>query len=223
MAESTALVTVASGSYLGFADRLMESAREHFHPTDLVDYVILEGIEGWPVGTMCRHRVLLDHLPRANYVYLVDADCLFEQEVGPEILPPYLGITAVQHPGFVHQSRVNFSYETRAQSAAWIGPHEGTTYYAGGFVGGERLAMKILSVQIDDILEADAKRGIVPVYHDESALNRVLVDSPPQVTLSPAYLHPDRDEWYRSVWPEDYERKLVCLDKTAAERALTGR
>lgn len=220
MSDVVALVCVASTSYERYAEQLMESARKFFRPTDPERIVlrILEGVEGWPIGTICRHSILLRHLPRAKFVFLCDADMRFEGTVGPEILPMSYGITAVQHPGFVHRLRAEFSYETSPNSMAYVAPGVGDTYYAGGFIGGERLAMRILSTEIESILMTDARHGIVPVYHDESALNAILARHPPEVTLSPAYVYPDNDQWYRTVWREQYERRLVALDKTATER-----
>ena len=67
MCESTALVCVVSGaSYVEFARQMFLSAEEHFHPTENVEFVMLDGEEGWPAATMCRYEVLSRHLPRAN-------------------------------------------------------------------------------------------------------------------------------------------------------------
>lgn len=222
MPESTALVTVVSGdAYHDFSDAMLESAREHFHPTEEIIFRRFNGPEGWPAATLMRYHVLLRWLPRAHYVFMIDADAVFEQEVGPEILPPHrLGITATLHPGYVGKPRGELPYERRPESAAYIGPYEGhSAYYAGGFVGGERLAVRILAAQIANIIDADEANGIIPTWHDESCLNRVLATAPPAVSLSPAYCHPDRDDYYREhVWTEPYERRIVMLDKSGDER-----
>ena len=220
MAESVALVTVASESYRGFAENLMDSAREFFRPTEPrgLTFEILEGEEGWPRGTMCRHSVLLSHLPRAYYVFLIDADMLFADFVGPEILPKMYGITATLHPGFVGRTKGELPFERNPESAAYVHPDAGEAYYCGGFVGGERLAMRMLSGSVEATLERDALNGIVPCWHDESAVNRFLVDNPPEVVLHPGYCNPDDDHWYRSWWPEQWSRRIVALDKTPAER-----
>lgn len=218
--SSCALVTVAGGVvYERYAEHLMESARRFFKPTDIVELHVLAGDEGWPNGTMMRHHRLLEALPRVQYVFLCDADMRFVAPVGPEVLPGEYGITATLHPGFAGRSRVELPYETNDRSLAYVGPDEGGLYYCGGFVGGERLAMRMLSTQITTIIDMDGERGIVPVWHDESALNRVLATDPPDVTLSPSFCYPDNDAWYRTFWPESYERRLVAIDKTAAERS----
>ncbi len=168
---------------------------------------------------MYRHHRLLEALPRTNYVFLMDADMLAVGPIGPEIIPSEYGITACQHPGYVGKPRAELPYETLPESAAYVGPEEGDVYYCGGFVGGERLAMRMLSSQIAAIVDMDVSRGHTPVWHDESALNRVLAVDPPAVALSPAYCYPSEDSYYREcVWTESYERRILALDKTAEER-----
>ena len=78
--------------------------------------------------------------------------------------------------------------------------------------------MRILCAQVDAIVQHDRGLGGWPKWHDESALNAVLANDPPAVTLDPAYCFPDDDAWYRSFWREPYERRIVALDKTQAER-----
>ena len=228
MTETTALVTVVSGdAYIEYGRQMFLSAEEHFHPTEKTLHVMLDGEEGWPAATMCRYEVLSRHLPRANYVYMIDADMRFEGFVGPEILPKNgIGLTATLHPGYVGKPRAELPFESRPESAAYVAPGLCSPYYCGGFVGGTRMAMRVLCSEIIRILHRDQMAGIVPCWHDESCLNRVIAGGGPgdpewrpSTTLSPAYCHPENDSYYvQSVWPEVYERKIVALDKTQAER-----
>jgi Glycosyltransferase family 6 len=219
MAETTALVAVAGGaSYRRYAERLMESAREFFKPTPLVELLILEGEEGWPQGTLCRHERLLASFPTAQYIYLVDADMRFEAPAGPIILPPDRGITATLHPGYVATTADELPYERDPASACAVPDGDGTRYFCGGFFGGERAAMHALLTNTCRLLDTDAEHGHATRWQDESALNRVLASWPPQRILDPSYCYPDRDGWYRGMWTKRYERILVALDKTREER-----
>lgn len=217
---NTTLVCVVTGAiYEKFAEDLFSSADQFFHPTKEVEYLMLPGTPGWPEATMYRHHHLRDHLlsnyTDSDYVFLSDADMRFEGDVGPEILPKE-GVAATLHPGYV--LRQPKPYERREKSAAYL--PAGEYYYCGGFVGGTNEGMLGLSDQIAAIIDADRANGLTPIWHDESALNRVLAFSPPEVTLSPSYCYPDDASYYRSVWPEAYERKLVALDKTEAQRGV---
>lgn len=214
----TTLVCVVNGEiYEKFAEDLFRSAEEFFHPTEEVDCLMLMGeYSSWPEATMYRWHALRDAMPEGNYVFLSDADMLFESEVGPEILVEH-GIVATQHPGYVGNDPIYLPYERRMGSHCCV--HSGGhRYYCGGFVGGTRVAMFRLAQKICSKIDLDAKVGITPVWHDESALNRVLISDPPMKALSPAYCYPDNDNYYRSIWPEVYQRKLVALDKTEEQR-----
>ena len=220
MASTTLAVVINGDAYIKYAEELFETAKFFFHPTEKINLLMLEGHEGWPAATMYRWHHLLDHFPKTDYVFLSDADMRFESSVQQEILPQdHLdGITAVQHPGYVSTIRQELPYEDRERSACYISPDEGYRYYCGGFVGGSRRAVYNLASQITICIDMDEKQGIIPRWHDESALNRALASYPPDIILSPSYCYPDNDWWYQTIWMEQYERKLVAIDKTEAER-----
>lgn len=215
---STALVTVVSGSaYEAFSDDLFRSASEFFHPTKDVEFVMLNGLSGWPDATMYRHHFLAVNMPETDYVFLSDADMVFESKVGSEILPKE-GTTATLHPGYIGKSNEELPLERNPDSCAYVSMNEGDTYFCGGFIGGTREAMLRLSVEISLIINTDVNRDICPIWHDESALNRVLINHPPEIILSPAYCHPMDSSYYETIWPEKFSRKLVALDKTQSVR-----
>jgi hypothetical protein len=216
--ESVCLIAVVNGSsYERYAERLFESARRLFRPTDDVEFLTLPGAPGWPAATLYRHHVLAHHLPelRHDFVFLVDADMLVEAPIGPEILAP---LVATRHPGFVRTERGELPYERRPESSARVADDEGVAYYAGGFVGGAREQLLELSQRIAASVDRDEARGVVARWHDESHLNRCLIDTPPFLTLSPAYCYPDDDAGYRQEWRERYPRLLVAVDKPERER-----
>jgi hypothetical protein len=209
-----ALVTVASGErYVQYAEQMLTSAKKYFLTdggADL-DLVMLAGREGWPAATMERYHVIAENAERlaaATHVFHLDADMLFVAQVGAEIVAPLVGTT---HPGYVGRRG---TYEERPESAAYVAPDEGTVYYCGGFVGGERTEFLRLANAIRTGVDTDAEQGIVARWHDESHLNRYLVDRPPDLTLSPSYCYPaNARDYIRRVWPEQYEQKIIALDK----------
>lgn len=214
----TALVTVVNGSaYEKFTQELFASAREFFRPTKDVQLIELEGSAGWPDATMYRYHHLVKHMPNANYVFMSDADMVFESKVGPEILPVN-GISAALHPGYVETPASWLPYELRPQSSCCVLPHQMSRYYAGGFVGGTRQHMLNLARDIASLIDTDAEKEITPIWHDESALNKRLSQKPPFLALSPSYCYPDNDSYYKTLWKENYTRKLVALDKTEEVR-----
>ena len=219
---STALVVVATpGVYSDMAQRLFESATTYFHPTGEVTHVLLEAdSRPWPYPTLMRHRILLTNLPEAEYVFMCDADAVFEGPVGPEILPlRNLGITATQHPGYVGKHPEELPYERRPDHAACLRPEEGSQYFCGGFFGGTWEGMRGHLLQTSTLIETDLAEGRVSVWHDESAHNHILAHTEPSLVLGPDYAHPDRDEYYvAEVWGRQIPRRLVMLDQPAEMR-----
>ena len=214
----TTLVTVVTGEiYEKFTEDLFDSAEQFFHPTDEVEFLMLPGTPGWPEATMLRWHHLFLGFPESDYVFMSDADMLFVADVWDEILPND-GITATQHPGYVGEVKERLPYERRPESFSYVAPHRGGTYYCGGFVGGTAEAMFDLAEIVSDKINLDRASGVTPVWHDESALNHTLLLIKPEVVLTPSYCYPDNDSYYKTFWPEQYERKLVALDKTPAQR-----
>jgi hypothetical protein len=207
------LLTVASGdAYVAYAERMLASAAKHFLAHGEADptFLMLEGRKGWPAATMQRYHVIAEEADRfadASHVFHIDADMLVVAPVGREILGSLVGTT---HPGYVGRRG---TYEARPESSAYVAPHEGRVYYCGGFVGGERERFLRLAEAIRDGVDEDARKGIVPLWHDESHLNRYFVGHPPDLTLSPSYCYPANDREYVRSWPERYERRIVALDK----------
>jgi len=221
---TTGLLVVATRRYYDYAERLCESARRYFHPTERTEivlftdrHVVPNGVQmvhqehrPWPEPTLLRYHMYLQQeamLGRMDYLFSCDADMRFEDHVGPEILGDRVGTL---HPGFFQVPRQRFSYETRLASRACIGPDEGHWYFAGGFTGGRATAFLDTARAIREMVDDDARRGVVAVWHDESYLNRAYVDKPPSLMLSPSYCYPESAAL--PVAP-----KLLALDKPHAE------
>jgi histo-blood group ABO system transferase len=209
-----ALVCVASGGeYVAYAERMFASAELFFLAGMGVrrDFMLLEGRHGWPAATMYRYHVVLEHAERltdATHIFMIDADMAFVAPVDTEIIAP---LVATAHPGYVNRRG---NYESRPVSAACVADGEGTTYFCGGFVGGARLAFLRLARSIQSGVDRDAANDVIAVWHDESHLNRYLVEHPPAIILSPSYCYPQNDRRYiRSIWPERYTPRIVALEK----------
>lgn len=221
-----AIVTVASESYRDFAEALERSFVEYADESLLarLTLVCLDGIEGFPIGTECRHGIFADWLgehPEYGYAFLSDADMRVCDSISAdEILPPAPGIVATLHPGYVDFPPHMLPFEDRPESRAFVPAHSRQSYFCGGFIGGTREEILALSRAIDEIICLERDDGWPVRWHDESCLNHLLANAPPARILSPAFCHPAGDRYYReSVWGgADYPRKIVALDKTAEVR-----
>jgi histo-blood group ABO system transferase len=164
----------------------------------------------WPEMTLLRYHMYAAQaalLAELDYLYCCDADMLFVDHVGPEILGERV---ATLHPGFFQVPRRRFSYEQREVSRACVAPDQGHWYFAGGFNGGRSAAFLETARTVRDMVEDDRHRGITAVWHEESHLNRIYSDTPPSLILSPSYCYPESMSL-------PLPKKLVALDKPHAE------
>lgn len=220
------LMIVATGKYIQFVEPLITSADKYFCTDCEVTYfVFTQGdvpmhprvvkIEqaklGWPFDTMMRmsmYAKAFESWKSMDYVFACDADMLFVDTVGTEILGD---LVATQHPCYVEQRG---TYETNPISSAYVHEDEGQYYFAGGFYGACTQEFFRLASTITAAIEADLQNGLIAVWHDESHLNRYFIDHKPTTILSPSYCYPDRG------FPLTMPRKLLALTKDhAAVRA----
>jgi histo-blood group ABO system transferase len=141
-----------------------------------------------------------DLLSQMDYLFATDADMLFVDTVGDEILSDRV---ATQHPGFVGKRG---TYETNRISTAYVGPQEGQYYFAGGFNGGSSKEFLKMVHTITENIKKDLEKGFIAVWHDESHINRYFINNPPTLILSPSYCYPES-------WNLNYHRRLLALDK----------
>ena len=167
--------------------------------------------EPWPNPTLKRYHVFDKHkeeLLKMDYLYYCDADMRFVSEVGDEVLPKSeSNLIATEHPGFYGGRRG--TYETRPDSTAYVSDREGDCYFAGGFNGGTAEAFLKMSSIIKERVDKDLEKGIVAIWHDESQMNRYLIDNKPSI-LNPSYCYPES-------WQLPFEKKLLALDKNHSE------
>lgn len=217
------LCIVATGRYIDFAYKLIESAEKYFCKNHKVTYFVFTDAPipacdnivriyqerfGWPLDTMFRpvlydkHRALLASM---DYLFASDADMLFVDYVGDEILSP---LVATRHPGFMNQRG---SYECKnPKSKAYVSSNEGKYYFAGGFYGGEsKEFLKMASKVSSNVLE-DLSKNFIAEWHEESHNNRYFIDNEPTLILNPSYCYPEH-------WTMPYSKKLLALDKNHKE------
>lgn len=220
------LLVIATGKYDQFIPMLYKSMKKHFltnhevtmfvftdqEMPDKEDIVSLPHIhESWPNPTLKRYHVFdkyKEQLSNMDYLYYCDADMRFVGDVGDEVLPDSeSNLVATEHPGFFGGRRG--TYETRPESTAYVSNEEGDCYFAGGFNGGTSEAFLKMSEIIKERVDKDLEKGIIAIWHDESQMNRYLVDNKPKV-LNPSYCYPES-------WQIPFEKKLLALDKNHSE------
>jgi histo-blood group ABO system transferase len=128
----------------------------------------------------------------------------FVNHVGQEILSERV---VSQHPGFLGGRGTP---ETNPISTACIYPHEKLQYFAGGFNGGDKSEYLKMSKTISQNIDKDLEKNFIAIWHDESHINRYMIDNPPTKILDPSYCYPES-------WNLPFDKKLLALDKNHKE------
>lgn len=149
---------------------------------------------GWPHDTLKRYHMFLriaDDLSTFDYIYFFNANCVFQQTVGADILPSEReGIAVVSHPGFFNKKPARFTYDRNPASRAYIPRGQGKHYVAGGVNGGTRDAYLRLIRELALAVDQDERHGVTALWHDESHLNKYILHRAYKL-LSPAYCYPE--------------------------------
>jgi len=219
------LVIMATGKYTVFLNELIQSADCFFLPNhDKIYFIFTDGevpkldrvrrIEqkrlGWPFDTMMRFEVYFNSASEytdVDYLFACDADLLFVDTIGDEILGERV---ATRHPGFSLPEHRRDDYERDLNSTAGVKEGEGQAYFAGGFYGGRREEFLKMAFTCGTNIKIDLEYNIIAKWHDESHLNRYFIDNPPTLILSPSYCFPEQ-------WLLPFEPKIIALDKLHKE------
>lgn len=193
------VLTICTGKYVVFFEELYKSCEKFFMPGHKKTYYVYtdgdipehenikkidQPVLGWPFDSMLRFKMFLNNkheLLNEDYLFFFNANMKCVDYVNEEILPgkenSYL--TGVQHPGFANKHPDEFSYERNPNSNFYIPYNYGKYYYQGNFNGGRSTEFIEMSEVLDLLIEDDLSKGIIPIWHDESALNWYLLDKNP--------------------------------------------
>jgi histo-blood group ABO system transferase len=238
--KNICILNIATNKYIQFINPLLESIDSNFlcgHNVDALiftnhelevesDRIKISKIEHepWPAPTLKRYHYFLqekEHILKYDYCFYLDVDMLIVDKVCDEILGD---LVATQHPGMWSFESDRFTYERRPQSTAFVPYGCGTKYYAGGFNGGRTSNFLNMSETIVSNINKDFDNNIVAEWHDESHMNRYLIDNPPTLELSPSYCFPEGADFdgkptkfYPYGWKVPFEPKIVALQKNHSE------
>ena len=200
------LLTDYEKEYFVFTDYNALSCRENSNI-----HVVYQEKLGWPNDTLMRYHIfskIEQKLEKFDYIYFFNANILVVAPVGDEILPDDKegGLCALWHPIYYQEyDNTKYNYERNPKSLAYIPIGEGERYYAGGLNGGTSKAFLELTRQLAENIERDKENNIIAIHHDESHINKYLVNRPVRV-LSPLY-----------GWPEEFgpnhQMKILIKNK----------
>ena len=83
-----------------------------------------------------------------------------------------------------------------------------------GFNGGSTKRFMEMAEVIADRVNKDLEKDVIALWHDESQMNRYLIDNPPSISLTPSYVY--AEEFYDNPqYP--YPPKIIALKKNHNE------
>jgi histo-blood group ABO system transferase len=232
---SVGLLIIATGKYDRFIQGLISSADKYFLTKgyNVTYYVFSDNKpkarsdrrivhipiahKSFPFASMDRFAHFTNaekELSGENYLYYVDVDCLFVDNVDDEIIGDLVG---VQHCGYVN---MRGPYEENPLSQFYVPPGAGyKNYFGGGFSGGKRENYLTLSRWCKEMIDKDQENKIMPIWHDETAINKYFLDNEPNVILTPSYHYPQSNmQHYRRQWRNTlYQPKIILLEKNHHE------
>lgn len=177
----------------------------------LCNHVFHTSHKPWPLITLLRYHDFVKYekeLSSYDYIFYIDADMEVVGEIGPELIEAKL--TVVQHPGQFSWPAHACTYERNPRSACCV---DGGRYYCiGAFQGGTKEEFFKLSYWCKEAIDKDLKQNYIPIWHDESALNKYLTLglSGSTIYLSPSHCYPQG-------WLLPFEPKIMALSKDQQE------
>lgn len=219
------VLLICTGKYNIFFNSLYDSCEKYFLPNHKKTYYVFTDGEikkndnivkinqenlGWPYNTLRRFQMfnrIEEDLKNEDYLFFFNANMAFVDYVNEEVIPKKENnfLMGVNHPGFFNTPNTNFTYERRNNSVFYIPFGEGKYYYQGCFNGGNSEEFLKMSKILDNMIDVDLSNGIMPIWHDESALNWYYLDKNPLIVDS-GYSYPEN-------WNLPFNKKITQLDK----------
>ena len=220
------ILTIATNKYIQFVERLLDNIEENFlngheircllftdHEVETSDNVRVCQIdhEPWPMPTLKRFNYFIkekDWILEHDYCYYLDVDMGIVDKVGDEVLSD---LVATMHPYQSFYPKQDRSYDRNSKSLAYVPVgEEPENYYAGGFNGGSTKRFLEMAEVLADRVTKDLENDVIALWHDESQMNRYLIDNPPTLSLTPSYCFAE-EHMGNPNYP--YEPKIIALKK----------
>lgn len=209
-----AIVYLAIGKYDVLWDEFYQSCEKYLFPEAMKHYFVFTDSERllaldfpnvslsfredgeWAMNALAKYDCMLsvrEQLETFDYFFYINANYkLLESVYCNEILATvdngYLsvlsfGFFADRHPD-------TYAYDRNPRCRAYIPYGKGFRYYQASFYGGRVSEMLALAVWCSESIHIDLSNGIMALWHDESYLNKYLLERHPKI-ISMAYCKPE--------------------------------
>lgn len=166
---------------------------------------------GWVLNVMLRSEMFLsieDELLKNDFVFNLNSNYRVVAPIHDEELLPdqsYDWLCALCFDFYTRRDSDTFTYDRNPNTQAYIPYGSGKYYFQGGFYGGRTAEFLEMSRQIKAMTDIDIAKKLIPRFHDESYVNRYLIDRNPKV-IGTQYATAEQ-------WNPDESVKGILLDK----------
>lgn len=224
-----ALLYICTGKYDMFWKDFFLSFEKYFLKNSIVEYFVFTDAKNiymenecarihkikqkpleWPYTTLLRFDIfypIINNLKEFDYVFFMNATMICSQRITEEeFLPIEEDLLVVQHPVYYDKKPKEYPYDRNKESLAYISENEGKYYVCGGVNGGKAKAFIELIIELRDRTKIDLQNKVIARWHDESHLNRYIIDNPNYKMLSPSFCYPEE-------FDIPFENKIMVLGK----------
>lgn len=166
---------------------------------------------GWIENVSSKSQCICDieyDLLKYDYLFYLNGNYKVISDIrSAEILPTasngWLTVLSYQH--YNNISPNEYPYDRNPACQAYIPYGQGEYYYQGGFYGGRTEEMILMANCCKKQIREDLDKGIIARFHDESYLNKYLLECSPKRV--------DEEYAYHQIWEYEGEYKAVFLDQ----------
>lgn len=157
--------------------------------------VIKQHDMGWPKNTLMRFYMFnqkKEELEKYNYIFFFNANLKFLKEVGNDLLPQNEQLLVTLHPTYYKEANPDkYPYYRNPSSTAYIPYGKGQYYVQGALFGGKGQAFLEMTQLLEKATQVDLDNDIIADVHDESQLNKYIVDRNDLKVVGPEYIYPE--------------------------------
>jgi len=225
------ILYIATGKYTIFWKEFYRTAEQYLFPGVTKKYfifsdmseiygaennpnVVLTSIEHreWPYNTLLRFDLFYNNkilFEGCDYLLFYNANTIFTTEIQPEeILPKAENdwLVALCNKDVIkHKTPDEHTYDRNPLSTAYIPLGQGKEYYRGCFNGGRTPEFLQLIKVCKEQTEIDIQNNAMALWHDESHLNKYLIDKSVKIVTSVYGKH--------QGWNKPKQAKVIFLEK----------
>ena len=209
--KKIAILYISTGRYIKFWNGFYNAMERYFLPNHDKTYFLFTDHDflpvkknvvkihqdqlEWPYVTLKRFHFfdrISEQLKEFDYIYFLNGTMLPVAEVTEDIFPTKEQEYMVTlHPGYMRASANRLPYDRNRKSKAFIPSQEGKYYVMGGFNGGTSEGFLKVIKTLKAWTDTDLENGVIPVWHDESMLNRYVADTLMSNATKPLILLPE--------------------------------